>query len=335
MIVFDDIIFTMQNKGGGSTYWRSLTEGIEKAGVDRVVRVGINVRSLGNNEVKQLSLLERFKDPLSEFSYSEEVVFHSSYYRISKKKGVKNVVTIHDFIPEKKLSVVRAISNYIVKFRCILHSSMIVCVSDATRKDLIRFFPWISTKKIVVIHNWISKEFIYKALPRENYYLFVGARRSYKGFEKALRHVDASLLKRLVVVGGYFNHVEEDMIKSFPDVKIDLLTGVSNNDLSELYNRAFALLHPSDYEGFGLTIIEAFACGCPVIGQKCPAVEEITFHWDLLYQKPSSEEFLAKDQLLRDNYDFYSKRAIEISFNYQEQRQLQEYIKMYQTLCSI
>lgn len=335
MIIFDDIIFSMQNNGGGSTYWRSLTESIEKSEIDRVVRVGINGRPADNNQVMQLSLLERLKDPLSEFNHAEEAVFHSSYYRISKRKGIKNVVTIHDFIPEKKLSMIRAIANYMVKFRCILHSSMIVCVSDATKRDLIRFFPWISTKKIVVIHNWISKEFIFKALPRDNYYLFVGARRSYKGFEKALRHVAASLSKRLVVVGCSFNKIEEDMIKSFPDVKIDLLTGISNNDLSELYNRAFALLHPSDYEGFGLTIIEAFACGCPVIGQKCPAVEEITFHWDLLYQKPSREEFLEKDKLLRDNYDFYSEKAIEISSNYQENLQLKKYIKMYQSLCSI
>ena len=51
---------------------------------------------------------------------------------------------------------------------------------------------------------------------------------------------------------------------------------VSNNELARLYNNSFALAYPSDYEGFGFPVLEAQACGCPVICQPLSSIPEVS-----------------------------------------------------------
>ena len=50
---------------------------------------------------------------------------------------------------------------------------------------------------------------------------------------------------------------------------------VQNNILRLLYSNAFALIYPSDYEGFGLPLLEAMACGCPVIASNLSSLPEV------------------------------------------------------------
>jgi len=53
-------------------------------------------------------------------------------------------------------------------------------------------------------------------------------------------------------------------------------TGISDDDLVALYNGAIALVHPSLYEGFGLTLLEAMACGAPVAALRVASIPEVT-----------------------------------------------------------
>ena len=79
-----------------------------------------------------------------------------------------------------------------------------------------------------------------------------------------------------------------------------LVTGtVSRDDLVHLYSGAEALVHPSLYEGFGLTVLEAMACGCPVVAYRTSSVPEVTGEAAMLVPQDAD---LARelDALLRD-----------------------------------
>ena len=54
------------------------------------------------------------------------------------------------------------------------------------------------------------------------------------------------------------------------------LGGVDDADLPELYSGAIAFVYPSHYEGFGLPVLEAMQCGCPVITSLDPAISEVS-----------------------------------------------------------
>jgi glycosyltransferase involved in cell wall biosynthesis len=57
--------------------------------------------------------------------------------------------------------------------------------------------------------------------------------------------------------------------------RILLFTGITDEQLAQLYNQALALVYPSLYEGFGLPLLEAMACGCPIVASRIPSTIEV------------------------------------------------------------
>lgn len=321
MIVFDNIIFSLQKTGGVSVVWYELLsrflrdhrqEGcfLEYDGA----RLNIFRKQLAIGEQQLLRKgsfllsLRRYFNP----GYTSDVpfIFHSSYYRTCRNRKAINVTTVHDFTYEYYCSGLTKFVHCRQKYRAIRHSDYIICISENTRKDLLKFLPDIDDKKIRVIYNGVSEDYCvledkvpenYKLpYPANSYVLFVGARSEYKNFELALRAIaDCSL--NLVIVGDELTRAENEMVSKYLDPGRYRGTGrIANELLNILYNNAHCLIYPSAYEGFGIPVLEAQKAGCPVIAYSGSSIPEIIGETPLLITELSASAIGKALQILQD-----------------------------------
>jgi len=160
----------------------------------------------------------------------------------------------------------------------------IIAISESTKKDIVEILK-INPDKVVVtylassIHEAEEKNIFGGSLPRE-YILFVGKRSGYKNFINCLIGMRDLLLReqglRLVCAGGepVTSNERETIRKLNLEDKIIFLEA-SETNLRTFYKEARVLVYPSQYEGFGLPILEAFAAGCAVALSKTSSLPEV------------------------------------------------------------
>jgi glycosyltransferase involved in cell wall biosynthesis len=217
---------------------------------------------------------------------TQRKIWFSTYYTLPPINwNGYQVVLVHDFIYELFPSLFPDSSRQINrKKEAILKADALICVSQTTARDLERYYPG-TTSKIHVVENGFDRIFRKKSLveiaKKEEYpfILYVGKRKFYKGFDALLssysqwaRHLEV----KLVVVGESWSDDEEAFIqkKGLQD-QVILIKNARDELLCDLYNQAKAFVYPSLYEGFGIPLLEAMACGCPIVASKIPSTLEI------------------------------------------------------------
>ncbi len=204
---------------------------------------------------------------------------------------MKAVLTVHDIVhlvcpgtmPVPHLLVERLLMRWSVS-----RAVCIIAVSQSTASGIQKAYKVASTK-IKTVHSGASapggtmhaKPAFSRALPSA-YFLFVGTpeprkniERIFKAFE-LMQPEDRKL--HLVIAGGpgWKNKAFLDSLRDHPLNQYVWFTGYVETDaLSTLYENALCLLFPSLYEGFGLPILEAMACGTPVITSNISSMPEI------------------------------------------------------------
>lgn len=217
-----------------------------------------------------------------------DIVHPSDTYSVEIINYIKDkplVVTVHDMIDEVYF-LDRPGHQIVSKRKKIFvdRADAIIAISQHTKNDLIRLFN-IPSEKIEVIYHGNSLKLPDNAENRqmhlpEQYILFVGTRGGYKNFitlVKAFSKISAQYpsLHLVCAGGGNFSAGEQDLFRTLGIVaKVEQMS-VSDEELAIMYNRSQCFVFPSEYEGFGMPILEAFECGAPVICAQSSCFPEI------------------------------------------------------------
>ena len=253
--------------------------------------------------------LPRIDCPASPFSLRQQwivpqqlrnlqaTLYHSPYYLMPYVPGVSAVFTCHDLIPLRYPQYFSAAQRLIYRLAHILAlkaASMTIAVSRATRADLMRCFRPVP-QRVVVIPEAADAHFapqlperinalrIKYALP-EQYVLYFGSNKPHKnivGLVKAckilnIKHQISNV--KLVVAGHWDERYPEAMrIVEESDLRdqVVFLGPVDEADLPALYSGAVLFAFPTLCEGFGLPVLEAMACGTPVVCSSISSLPEV------------------------------------------------------------
>lgn len=244
------------------------------------------------------------------------------------RKKYPTVVTIHDVIPlifadHYPVGIKGRINLFRQKIS-LRGSKHIITDSETSKKDISKYLN-ISSGKISTIYLGASKTFkplhdtqllhikrVYK-LP-DRFLLYVGDANWVKnlpflieGFSKIIKKAKLEEVK-LVLVGGVFlknvdniNHPELESLKRVNKLiqqlhledKIIKIGNINQDDLVGFYNLATIYIQPSFYEGFGLPLLEAFACGTPVVCSNKGSLPEVGGDAALYFDPTNLDQFIA------------------------------------------
>ncbi|MBN1898147.1 MAG: glycosyltransferase family 4 protein [Spirochaetes bacterium] len=238
-------------------------------------------------------------------------IFHEPAFRFLKPVKARSVVTIHDItsvFPDSFMSEKFRKKANRKLHKSIYNSDRIIAVSHNTKKDIINHFP-VPPDKINVVYHGIGEEYRIESGKKARAYLhkryglkgdfllFVGSIETRKNIANMIMaYLNAKINKKikLVLVGGK-GYGWEFLSQLIGNVKEDVIhfPYIPGNELVWFYNSAEALVFPSFYEGFGLPVLEAMACGIPVITSNNSSLAEIG-KGHVLYVNPFQIDSIAR-----------------------------------------
>ena len=271
-------------------------------------------------------------------------IWHSTYYTWPDPWDGWQVVTVPDMIHERYGHLFGAESDSFKsrKRLCVGRADVVVCISETTRQDLQRFYG-LNTDKVVVIPLASSAIFqrqddLTQRDTWEPFLLYVGSRVHYKNFGVLLqayrlwKHRDEVAL---LAVGKPWSADERQLLFELGiQDRVRLLTDVDDGELCRLYNRAEVFIYPSLYEGFGIPLLEAVSCGCPVVASQTPSTVEVAGECPVYFEPANAESLLdAIDVALSLERD--SDRVqlgLELVQRYSWDRTAEQTLDVYRTL---
>jgi len=198
------------------------------------------------------------------------------------------VVVIPDLLPLLYPGTYPRLRHY---FRYVLpwvlrRCEAIIAISENTKKDLVKHYG-LPARGIEVIYPGVDRS-LYRPVPagpvkKEPYILYVGSEFEYKNVDVLIdvfcRLARAGLPHDLVICGKRdprrFPRLRSLVRRSAMEERVIFLDYLPKADLPGLYSRAELLVFPSSYEGFGLPLLEAMACGCPVASSWAASMPEV------------------------------------------------------------
>jgi len=213
------------------------------------------------------------------------------------------VVTVHDLIPEIIYGDerVRKCRKQLLK-----DASHIIAVSENTRNDIKRLYG-MSEEKISVIHHGYLSVDMSRIKPFKSdvpYVLYVGKRGGYKRFDFFIRAMEP-LIKteglRLFCTGNPFTTDEIALLKRMGVYDMVTQRFVTDDEMASLFVGALAFVYPSEYEGFGIPILDAFAARCPVILSRSSCFPEVAGEAALYFDVGDVDMLRKNIMLLRDD----------------------------------
>jgi glycosyltransferase involved in cell wall biosynthesis len=217
-------------------------------------------------------------------------VLHCPTYRGPLRSRVPLVVTVHDLAvlrhPEAFNRWTRTYSPHVVP-RVLRQAARVIAVSEFTRRELVELLA-VPDENIRVVPNAVGSDFTPEGEAASgDYVLAVGTLEPRKNLGRLVEAVRRTQ-RELRVVGA----------RGWGDVKVEgngvrWLGEVSDAELARLYRGASCVAYPSLYEGFGIPVLEAMACGVPVVTTRGTAMEEVADGAAVLVDSRDAEEIAA------------------------------------------
>lgn len=215
-------------------------------------------------------------------------IYHSPYMHLPRRTTRHiNLLTVHDLINFKTATGWRGrIRKYLLDIT-LARADYFICISQTTRAELLRYRPGIPADRIFVVSQGIDPLFLENdlvpppaAIAGKPYLLYVGQRGGYKNFASLITLFSRPGIRErfnlVCVGGGRFTAAEQQRLTQQGLGDTVVHTGyLTNHQLRGVYQHARALLYASQEEGFGLPILEAMACLCPVVTGNFSSMKEV------------------------------------------------------------
>jgi glycosyltransferase involved in cell wall biosynthesis len=196
----------------------------------------------------------------------------------------RSIVMAHDLIPlrfPRRGSRLTAYFKYYIPM-VLSQAEHIVCNSQSTAQDLVQFFNIPETKITPIALGYNPEKFHFLDLPTRNYFLYVGRHDAYKNLPRLITAF-SQLPNRdhyeLWFAGPtdktYTPNLKVQVAELGLNQQVKFLDYVSPKEFTKVINQAIALVFPSLWEGFGFPVLEAMACGTPVITSNLASLPEV------------------------------------------------------------
>ncbi|MGD1913470.1 MAG: glycosyltransferase family 4 protein [Rivularia sp. (in: cyanobacteria)] len=250
----------------------------------------------------------------------------------------RSIVTVHDVIPlrfPKPISPLKYYHRYYIP-QVLAQAQHIICNSKATAKDICDFYN-IAASKITPIplaydgNNFRLLNEVKQNNQNNPYFLYIGRHDWHKNLHRVIRAF-ADLKNQLndsqdyqLWFAGPFNKYTPKMHSQIEELgikhRVKFLDYVTYKELPKIINQALALVFPSLWEGFGFPVLEAMACGTPVITSNLSSLPEVADDAAILINPYNVKEIteamqqIATDEQLRSQLSIKGlKRASEFSW---------------------
>jgi glycosyltransferase involved in cell wall biosynthesis len=303
-ILYDHQIFTSQKYGGISRYFYELINKFSRTdGMDiKTPLIFSNNHYISDSEIVrhwqffpnyEFKGKQRLMMPFNKMASIQQLkkqnfdLFHPTYYDPYFLNYIGNkpfVLTVYDMIHEKFSDLFSPNDPTTQNKRLLVEkASKIIAISESTKKDLMELFGTEESKiKVVYLGNSMLLEHTATLtinIP-DKYILFVGSRFGYKNFDRFFEAISHLLQKNknlslVCAGGGAFKSTDLIRFESLGILDQIHQYDLDDSTLSLLYKHAEVFVFPSLYEGFGIPILESFACNCPLACSNTSSLPEI------------------------------------------------------------
>lgn len=286
-------------------------------------------------------------------------IYHSTYYLMPYRPGAPTILTIYDLIAMLHPQTVSARARLLFRLttRLALRTAQqVITISEATRQDLLRHFP-IPAERVTAIPLAADPRFqpqpgeVIEATRRkynlpEHYLFYLGINKPHKNLLRLIKAYarlspvpgPQSPVPPLLIAGAWddrYPETKERVSELNLGERVRFLGPVDDADLPALYSGCEIFVFPSLYEGFGLPVLEAMACGAPVMCSNASSLPEVAGDAALLFDPLDVESIAAalrraiEDGNLRRSL---AERSLAQAVNFSWARTAEETLAIYREL---
>ena len=287
-------------------------------------------------------------------------LYHGMNFRMRTSGRCGGVVTIHDLWLDRNPQYSTRLFGQRGAFhrtrRTAWRAKKVITVSEHSANDIVSLYG-LPRERVAVVYNGVAEDFHPTtepaemaelrnrlALPTDRFILFAGGadpRKNHQGLIRAYSRVAELLASHsLVMVGDAmhrFGDIRETARTFGVEDRIVCAGQLSPADLRLLYSHADVFVFPSIYEGFGMPVLEAIACGAPVITSSTTALPEVGGDAAVLINPESVEELADAIVHVLEQPDLRDRlrvKGLQRAKQFTWERAARQTVAVYREICS-